>query len=97
MASSKKNAARNLLQIVRLDCRSNTGKNCRTAMLFCGSNNPRELVKEIEKMPYQNINKEDGWRIPIIEELLDIRDHYADGIGWKREEVKECIDYICTS
>ena len=98
LSCSSKIAARNLLQTVKTDCRSITGRNLRSIMLFCGKNNPfRTSVRDINGMVYHPTQDQEKWRISIVKELLDIRDHYADGVEWKHDEVLECINYLCTT
>ena len=58
---SRKRALRNMLSVVRSDCRSTTGRNLRRLLLEQADNSrPYDEVPEIEK-----------WKISFVRELID--------------------------
>ena len=40
---------------------------------------------------------EERWRIPIIQDLLDVRDGTNGDIGWSKEEIDATLDYLCVT
>ena len=54
------------------------------------------LIKDVEKLVFQQIQPLDTWRLEFLKELLDMRDR-GNTIKWKKKEVQEVIDYVCTS
>ena len=51
----------------------------------------------VQQIRYKEIKDEDMWRIPIIQEALDMK--YGDinpPDGWTTEELDEILEFACT-
>ena len=92
---SGKTAAKNLLNTLRHDCRSTTGRNLRESMHYCGKVQISEITtKEILEKSYHPIPVPEIWRLDLVKELLEIRDNNCDLDGWKIEEITDCIQFL---
>ena len=97
MSMSKKTTANYVYEFMKFDCRSITGSNHRQIMLECKKMHvDLVLIKDVEKLVFQQIQPLDTWRLEFLKELLDMRDR-GNTIKWKKKEVQEVIDYVCTS
>lgn len=97
MSMSKKTTANYVYEFMKFDCRSITGSNHRQIMLECKKMHvDLVLIKDVEKLVFQQIQPLDTWRLGFLKELLDMRDR-GNTIKWKKKEVQEVIDYVCTS
>ena len=50
-----------------------------------------------KKMKYHDIPDEEHWRVSSATELIKIRDKKLEVTGFTQEEIKEMLDYICSS
>ena len=63
-----------LLNKVKYDVRSTTGKNLRMLMLLTERSSVDEICREdYKKIDYHKINDSEQWRVSIIEEIIDIK------------------------
>ena len=98
LTSSSKRSTRNIFNIIKHDYRSITGWNMRNIMQYCGKNRIHETTPNaVSKKCYRPIPIQEMWRVNILEELLEIRDNINDSAGWNRQEIADCIRYLCTT
>ena len=98
MSTTRKVAARGVFQKIKYDCRSTTGKNLRSCMLDCKKLHvDRLIVKDVDTLVFHPTLESDKWKIGFVKELLELRDSYDKSIGWKKDDIQETINYICTS
>ena len=98
LLSSGKSAPKTLLDKIKHDCRSTTGRNLRNIMKFCGSRDILEITtQEIAGKSYHPIPINEIWRLDIVKELLEIRDDKYELDGWKKEEVNDCIQSLTST
>ena len=95
---SSKYAPKLLLQNIKRDTRSVTGSNLRNILLLTDKDSIEELnSSEIDKLRYQELNKEDIWKVDVILELTDVKFKQATIEGFTDEEIEEILDLVCTS
>ena len=84
------------------ECQSNTmsrtGKNLRSIMLMCGETNVMNLqTNDIKRLTYVEVPKNENWRVPLLKELLEIRQDPDMLEGFSSEEIDLLIHYTCTT
>ena len=95
---SPKSCMVQLLNNVKYDVRSTTGKNLRMLMFLTQRSNVDEICREdYKKIDYHKINESEQWRISIIEEIIDIKYNQLDVEGFEAEEIEEILNFVCTS
>ena len=96
--NSTKPVLRQLYSIAKNDVRTTTGANLRNILLKTTLLNVDDLQPStVQQIRYQEIKDEDMWRIPIIQEALDMK--YGDinpPDGWTIEELDEILEFACT-
>ena len=98
LENSPKKAVRSVFHLVKDDCRSITGSNIRNIALEFRKDPNRPLSDiDIKRKAIFQSPDDAVWRIPLIRELLGMRD--GDGgmnIGWAKEEITDTVVYLCT-
>ena len=96
--NSPKKAVREVFNLVKDDCRSITGSNIRNITLECRTepNQPFSSI-DIKKKAIFQFPDDATWRIPLIKELLRVRDREDECIGWTKGEIKDTVEYLCIS
>ena len=58
-----------------------------------------ELTPHLIKteMQYCNVPQAENWRIPLLMELLDIRDEKSNLEGFSKQEVYDMLNFVCAS
>jgi hypothetical protein len=98
LSSSRKGVLRNAFGIFRNDCRTTTGSNIRNIMLESKTYQFEQLsMNDLRLVKFHPAPPEEQWRIPVIKDLLDIRDGISDGIGWDKEDVDATLEFLCTT
>ena len=83
--------------MIKYDCTSTVGKNLRSIMLQCKKLHVDQVkTKDVDGLTFKKLLPTDEWKLGFLRELLDQRDLY-NSIGWKKKEIQEVIDHICTS
>ena len=96
--SSKKTIPRMLLYHIKYDVRSTTGKNLRNILLQTGKDNIEDLTKsDSRSIKYHPIEKEEEWKVGLLNDLVDIRDGRQHLEGFSDDEMCSLINFICTS
>ena len=95
---SPKKSLRELLNIVKNDTRSNTGCNLRQIMLNLGLNNISEVESPmVDQYMYHPIQDDDMWRVPFLEEMINVFSSDLEVPGFEMEEINSMLNYICTT
>ena len=98
ISESPKVSARNILNTIKEDCRSTTGRNLRMIMKCCKKQRLGDVTNNaISQQHYVPVPVSEKWRIDLVKELLDIRDNIYDSVQWNTEEISCCINYLCTT
>ena len=95
--NSSKVALTQLLETVKADVRFTTGFNLRYIMLLVGENNIDQLKAGCTDFEYQKIEESQEWRISFVQELVDIKNEDLEVPEFKRTELEEILEYICTT
>jgi len=92
ISNGKKKALRRVLDLVKEDVRSTTGKNLRHLRMKTVNFNEKEL--DVYKDPYKPIPSNDTWRISMVKEIMGIR--CGDrSTNLSKKEVDDLADYVC--
>ena len=99
LENSPKKAVRSVFHLVKDDCRSITGSNIRNIALEFRKDQNRPLSNiNIKKKVIFKSPDDAVWRIPLIKELLSMRDGGEEmSIGWTKEEITDTLEYLSTS
>ena len=98
LSSSQKDVLRKAFEICKKDCRTTTGSNIRNIMLESKVNSFDQLSKtDLKMLEFHPTPQEDQWRIPLIKDLVDIRDGISDVIGWSKDDLQASLDFLCTT
>ena len=93
MSKSAKSTVKILLRTQRSDLRSTFGRNCENIRNICDVQNIKDAkVNQLYPVP-------DGeeWRLPVLKELMNIRDGALYIQTMQPEELTVRIGYICCS
>ena len=94
---SPKEVVRNVFQLIKEDCRSTTGSNIRNINLDCAVVQVHPFAKiDIEKKDFFPAPADSGWKVPLIRELINMRDGDCNTSGWTKEEMDFALEYLCT-
>ena len=94
---SGKSSIIQLLDIVKKDARLTTGYNLRSIMILAGKNRVEDLEVGKVDFEYHKVEETEAWRIDFVQELIDLRYGDLHVPGMDVDELKEILDYICTS
>ena len=86
---------RYLLNLKKSDLRSSFGRNCTFLCREFGASNMDAIDRKDITNPYVT-TEDNAWRIPLLNELLRLRDGQA-AINFTYAELTCMIDYVCTS
>ena len=86
---------RHLFQYQKSDCRSIFGRNCHNLCREMGVFHIEDVNIDSITMS-QVVAENDGWRIPFLFELLDIRDGAYDS-DLTQSEINDIMTYVCCS
>ena len=54
-------------------------------------------AKDIENIEFEEISKDDLWRVEVIKELIDVKFGQLNVDGSSDDECNEILHYVCTS
>ena len=94
---SSKNVLRDFLKYVEYDTMSVTGRNLRNISLETNINDIRMLIARDVKLKYNDIPKQEEYRVNVIKEIVDIRNGQLDLEGFDMEELDQILQYVCCS
>ena len=96
--NSPKNVPKMLLNVVKNDTRSITGKNVRMVKLLTDIADIDAVKRsDVEKIEYAACKKDDLWRIKIINEIVEARYGQMEIHDFKVEDLDNIMEYVCTS
>ena len=96
--NSNKIACKSLLDSILLDTRSTTGSNLRNILLKTDRPHVYELVpNDVLELKYHPIEEKEIWRLPIIQELIEAKQHQFDIFQFTDAEVEEMLYFLCVS
>ena len=94
---SPKQVVRDVFLLIKEDCRSTTGSNIRNIYLDCAVDQVRPFAKvDIEKKDFFPAPADSAWRVPLIRDLINMRDGDSNASGWTKEEMDFTLEYLCT-
>ena len=98
LGSSLKNGLKEAFRIFSKDCRTTTGSNLRNMLLENNVVHLEQLTKEAIRrtVKFHPAPAEEQWRIPVIQDLIDIRDGTSGDIGWSKDEIESTLEYLYT-
>ena len=94
---SGKTSVKELLDLIRKDVRLTTGHNLRSIMILAGKNSIEEMEVGKTDFEYHKVEESEEWRIKFIKELIDLRHGDLQVTGMNVDELKEILEYLCTS
>ena len=94
---SSKNVVKHLLNLVKSDARSITGSNLKKIKLLTNKRNLIDCKNALKDIPFEPIPETEAWRIPIIKELTDVKFGQSTLGGFTESEIKDLINFVCTS
>ena len=95
--SSKKSVMRNILETVKQDCRTRTGRDLRKLMLVLEKRNVDEISKvALKNQIYDSIPSGHGWEVCIAKELLQIKNNELETEYLNSAELDEILHHILT-
>ena len=78
--------------------RSVTGSNLKRILLLTNKRKFDEVTDaDIDKIVYAEMKSENGWRVPLIKEITDMKFGQLIIDGFSSEECEEILQFACTS
>ena len=82
-----------LLEAIKYDTRSTTGRNLRGIMLLCNKSSIDEIsINDCDCFPYFPRPEDDSWKIEMLTQMVDEKDG-----GYLDEEEFKWFNYLCTN
>ena len=95
---SQKSLPKQLLESIRLDTRSTTGKNIRKILLKVNKNCLSQVNKHDPILgSYCDVNDGDTWKVDMVREITDLRFGSLEVENFSFEQLEEIQNYLCTS
>jgi hypothetical protein len=95
---SPKKALNMLLSKTMKDARSVTGRNLRNIMLPVGKSKVEDVCfQDHAKLSYFTLDRENMWRIPMIQEIVNLKQGDLEVEDFDSDELNEMLDHLCTS
>ena len=95
LRKSKKRSVRYLFSLVYNDRRTLTGRTASRVAVDCGVERINLNWRDAKNAQYFPVPPEELWRIPLLHELLGVRDGSLEVPGVYHEDIKNIIDEIC--
>ena len=78
--------------------RSVTGRNLKRILLLTNERKFDEITDaDIDKIMYAEMKNENSWRVPLIQEIMDMKFGKLIIDGFSSEECEEILQCACTS
>ena len=90
LSESRKNGMRNLYNAIRNDCQSITVYNLRNIFLQNG-----DLKLDFLKTPFYNLPTNESWRVPLMREILNIKNGKSVVLNFTNEELETIERFTC--
>lgn len=94
---SKKRLPKLMLNLIKDDIRSTTGRNLRGILLQTTKVNVGQLVKsDFQQLKYHPIDDNQKWKTDVITEILEIRNDELVVDGFSIMELEEILSHLCS-
>ena len=91
-----KPSMRNMLDAIKTECRSNTGRNLRKLMYAIGKTSIDDLeAKDINNLTYNDVPPGAEWKINMAREIIDVKNGDMD-IDLSSDEIGEILIHVVT-
>ena len=98
ITESEKVAMKVLYDTVKLDCQSTLGRNLRRIMLDYGLTSINDITTEtIKTKQYAEIPENESWRVPLVKEIVSIKNGPYEVPNLTANEISEILDFAATS
>ena len=95
---SDKIVPKQLLNLVQNDVNSVTGRNIERILLLTNRSRWTDVTKtDVDKIVYAEIPDGNGWRVPLIHELTDVKFGQTVIDGFSFDECNEMLEVACTT
>ena len=95
---SKKIALKKMLNVIKYDTQSVTGKNLREIMLLVDKCEVSDVTPDdLLKIKYKSIPENEEWRIPLLNELIEVKMDKYQVKGFSEDEIQHILNNICIS
>ena len=95
---SAKGIPKRLLNFIKHDVRSTTGRNLRKILLLTEKTNVEQLDKiDASSVKYHPLREEEAWKVNLIKELIDIKFEKITVENLTMEEIEETVCFVATS
>ena len=96
--NSEKIALKNVLNTVKNNTLSVTGKNLRNIMLLTEKVKISDLTPEdADSIKYREVPEKELWRIGFLKELIELKDGDLQVNGFSYEEFDDFVKFVCTT
>ena len=87
----------NVINVIKDDIRSTTGKNLRGILLQTNKLNVNQLtVSDSQQLNYHPIDENQKWKIKVIKEVLSTRNEELTVDGFSSMELEEILFHLCS-
>ena len=87
-----------LLEHIKTDVRSTTGRNLRKILLQTDKASVDNLGRgDLDSVEYYLTSTDDKWKEELLNELVDVRSNLLEVDGFDSEELDAILEYICVS
>ena len=98
ISKSKKYLPKQLLDCIKNDTQSITGKNIRNIQILVNMNRYECLTKSVtKKLEYAPVPNDSKWKISMVKELIDVKYDVNELQELSMIEIEEIINHICTT
>ena len=95
---SMKSLPKQLLEVIKRDTRSTTGKNLRKLTLKAKMTKLEQLRKYDENLgTYSEVSNEDKWKIEMVKEITNVQFGSLHVENFSYDEIEDIKNYLCTS
>ena len=93
ISTSIKEVLRNMLNVIKYDCRSNTGRNFRKLVLL--ENNCEEYPDSLIGKPYREMKDTDIWKVNIMKEIIQLKSKDLELNQLSYDELEDISRFVC--
>ena len=98
ISKSRKTIPKHVLKYVMHDVRSVTGSNLRNILLLTEKDTIEEIsIHDIKKLKYHKVTDENAWKIDLVKEITEIKNHQLSLNEFSMEEITDILKNLCTS
>ena len=93
ISTSVKEVLRNMLNVIKYDCRSNTGRNFRKLVLL--ENTCEEYPDSLVGKPYREMKDTDIWKINVMKEIIHLKSKDLELNQLSYDELEDISKFVC--